>query len=421
MAKRNESETTIEDIGMAARAAAQVMTQVSTEQKNKALYAMASQLRQGQNQIIAANKKDIALGNKLNAAKINRLTLDEARIEAMAKGLEDIARLDDPIGVVMDSWSRPNGLEIERRRTPLGVIGMIFESRPNVNADAGGLCLKSGNSVILRPGSESTFSSIEIHACLLRGLDEAALPKAAISLAPLGDRSIVSAMLSGLGGTIDVIVPRGGRSLVERVQNEARVPVFAHLEGICHIYIDRQANPDRALAISLNAKMRHTGICGTAETILIDKAFPEDSSAEIIQALIKEGCEVRGDRAIQKLNDKVVPATTMDWSTEYLDAIISIKQVEGLDQAMDHIKNYGSSHTESIITENKTTAETFLNKVDSAIVMHNASTQFADGGEFGMGAEIGIATGRFHARGPVGLEQLTSFKYIVRGQGHCRT
>lgn len=416
-----DSATDIYAIGKAARMAACDMAEASTEQKNNALSAMANLLRQGQAEIISANQKDIARNkDKLTAAKIDRLALDEARIEAMAKGLEDIAALDDPIGQTIASWSRPNGLEIERRRTPLGVLGMIFESRPNVNADAGGLCLKSGNSVILRPGSESTFSSLAIHACLEQGLRQANLPKAAISLAPLGDRAIVSEMLSGLGGTIDVIVPRGGRSLVERVQAEARVPVFAHLEGICHIYIDKDAKPEMAKDIAVNAKMRRTGICGAAETILIDEAFSDDKAADIIQALLDENCEVRGDGAIQKLNDKVVAASEEDWHTEYLDAIVSIKRVAGLDEAINHIKTYSSSHTEAIITENAQAVETFFDKIDSAIVMHNASTQFADGGEFGMGAELGIATGRFHARGPIGVEQLTSFKYIVRGKGNCR-
>ena len=421
MAKRAEIAEDIFDIGKAAKAAAQTMAEVKTAQKNAALETMASALRAGQDSISAANKKDIERGkDKLTAAKIDRLALDSARIESMAQGLEAIAALDDPIGQTMAAWQRPNGLQIERRRTPLGVIGMIFESRPNVNADASGLCLKSGNAVILRPGSESTYSSLAIHGILQAALREVGLPEAAISLAPLGDRAIVSQMLSGLNGTIDVIVPRGGRSLVERVQADARVPVFAHLEGICHIYIDKDADSAMARAIAVNAKMRRTGICGAAETLLIDKNFPDDKTQAIIQDLLDCGCQVRGCDAIQKLHDKVSPATETDWHTEYLDAIISIKQVAGLDEAIKHIKTYSSSHTESIITNNKAAAETFLDKIDSAIVMHNASTQFADGGEFGMGAEIGIATGRFHARGPIGVEQLTSFKYIVRGNGNCR-
>ena len=416
-----KTETNIYALGKQAHDAAMVLAETSSEQKNQALQSAANKLRQEQSKIITANKKDIEISRgKISDAKIDRLALDETRIEAMAKGLESIAALDDPIGSITASWQVPSGLKIERRRTPLGVIGMIFESRPNVNADAGGLCLKSGNAVILRPGSESTHSSIEIHRLLQQGLRDASLPEGAISLAPLGDRAIVSEMLSGLDGMIDVIVPRGGRSLVERVQQEARVPVFAHLEGICHIYIDREADGTMARDITLNAKMRRTGICGAAETLLVDENFPDDKTIEIIQALLDANCEVRGDENIQQLHDKVLPASAQDWHTEYLDSILSVKRVAGLEDAINHIKTYSSSHTESIITDNDKTANIFFDRLDSAILMHNASTQYADGGEFGMGAEIGIATGRFHARGPIGVEQLTSFKYIVRGGGHCR-
>lgn len=414
-------ENKLYDIANKAKAAANVLALASTEQKNNALLSAAQNLREGASNISSANEKDIALAkNNLTAAKIERLTLNESRIEAMAKGLEDIAKLEDPIGKVIASFSRPNGLEISRITTPLGTIGMIFESRPNVNADAGGLCLKSGNSVLLRPGSESINSSIAIHFCLKEGLKKARLPEAAISLAPLGNRNIVSQMLRGANGAIDVIVPRGGRGLVEMVQKEARVPVFAHLEGICHIYIDKSADPKIAVEISVNAKMRRVGICGAAETLLIDESYKDDDTNKIIEALLNAKCEVRGCKAIQALNSKVKPATEKDWHTEYLDAIISIKKVAGVEGAINHIANFGSNHTEAIITKDKEAAELFFRKIDSAIVMHNASTQFADGGEFGMGAEIGIATGRFHARGPIGLEQLTSFKYIVRGSGNCR-
>ena len=408
-------------LGESARRAAARMTLATTAQKNHALKAMAERLREGRAEIISANQRDLkASQNRLTAAKLDRLALDESRIEAMAKGLEDIAALDDPIGSAMAEWERPNGLRIERRRTPLGVIGMIFESRPNVNADAGGLCVKSGNAVILRPGSESAHSSARIHSCLTDGLRAADLPEAAISLAPMGDRRVVRMMLAGLDGAIDVIVPRGGRSLVERVQTEARVPVFAHLEGICHVYIDKEADIDMAKSVAVNAKMRRTGICGAAETMLIDEACDDHIAAALVQSLLDHECEVRGDSYIQTLNQQVKTASEADWRTEYLDSIISVKRVKGVAGAIDHIARYGSDHTETIITDNQKTADLFLDSVDSAIVMHNASTQFADGGEFGMGAEIGIATGRFHARGPVGLEQLTSFKYVVRGRGHCR-
>ncbi len=424
MARRAEQDNRLNKmlaLGQAARQAAAQMAQAATAQKNQALNAMAQTLREQQKDILAANEHDVqAAQNNLTAAKIDRLKLNDARIEAMAKGLEDIAALDDPIGQVIDAWERPNGLKIERRRTPLGVVGMIFESRPNVTADAGGLCLKAGNACLLRPGSESAASSTIIHHLLQQGLREAGLPQTAITLAPLGDRSVVGDMLTGLNGAIDVIVPRGGRSLTERVLTQARVPVFAHLEGICHIYIDREADLQKACEISLNAKMRRTAICGAAETVLVDQAVEDKILPPLITTFLNAGCEVRGDQSAQNTNPQVKPASEEDWHTEYLDAIISIKSVDGVQGAIDHITRYGSDHTESIITENDQTAELFLSKVDSAIVMHNASTQFADGGEFGMGAEIGIATGRFHARGPVGVAQLTSFKYIVRGNSQTR-
>jgi len=355
----------------------------------------------------------------MSKSNLDRLMLDDKRIEAMAKGVEDIAALPDPVGRVLASFERPNGLKIERVATPLGVIGVIYESRPNVTADAGALCLKAGNAVILRGGSDSFHSSRAIHACLVEGLRAANLPEAAIQLVPVRDRTAVGEMLKGLGGNLDVIVPRGGKSLVARVQDEARVPVFAHLEGIVHVYVHSAADAQKAATIVRNAKLRRTGICGAAETLLVDKAA-QAQLAPLVKMLADAGCEVRGDEATRSIDARVKPASEDDWSTEYLDAIISVKVVDGLDAAMDHIEHYGSHHTDCIITEDKAAAERFLREVDSAIVLHNASTQFADGGEFGFGAEIGIATGRMHARGPVGVEQLTSFKYRVRGDGQTR-
>jgi glutamate-5-semialdehyde dehydrogenase len=338
----------------------------------------------------------------------------------MAKGLEDIARLPDPVGTTLSEWTRPNGMKISRVRVPIGVIGIIFESRPNVAADAGALCMKSGNAAILRGGSDGFQSSMLIVEALQQGLETAGLPAAAIQMAPTTDRASVGEMLTGLGGTIDLIVPRGGKNLVARVQEEARVPVFSHLEGICHVYVDKSANPDMAKEIVLNAKMRRTGVCGSAETILIDRAAAKTNLAPIIRTLIDSGCEVRGDAEARAADPRVKPASEEDWSTEYLDSIVSLKVIGGVDEAMAHIAKYGSQHTDAIIADDEKTAQRFLNEVDSAIVLHNASTQFADGGEFGFGAEIGIATGKLHARGPVGLEQLTTFKYQVRGQGQIR-
>jgi glutamate-5-semialdehyde dehydrogenase len=409
-------------LGHAARTAAKALALTSTQQKNEALRAMAAKIRRSAGDIAAENARDLAAAKTkdLKASFIDRLTLTPARIEAMARGLEEIAALPDPVGAVMSKWTRPNGMEISRVRVPIGVIGIIYESRPNVTADAGALCLKSGNAAILRGGSDSFHSSAAIIACLQRGLDTAGLPRTAIQMVPTADRDCVGLMLEGLGGTIDLIVPRGGKSLVARVQNDARVPVFSHLEGICHVYVDKSADLEMAKTIVRNAKMRRTGVCGSAETVLIDRAAAAQNLKPIIRTLIDAGCEVRGDQAALAADPAVKPATEADWSTEYLDAIISLRVVEDLDEAMAHIAKYGSQHTDAIVTEDAASAERFLNEVDSAIVLHNASTQFADGGEFGFGAEIGIATGKMHARGPVGVEQLTTFKYQVRGTGQVR-
>lgn len=410
------------EIGRSAREAASKLALATPETKNGALLTMAVMLRNFSKQILDANAQDVEAARKAGrpSAFVDRLTLSEQRIEAMAKGLEDIAALADPVGDVIASWTRPNGLIIERVRVPLGVIGMVYESRPNVTADAGGLCLKAGNAVILRGGSEALHSNRAIHSALIAGLRQAGFDEAAIQLVNSTDREAVGLMLGGLDGAIDVIVPRGGKSLVARVQEEARVPVFAHLDGICHVYIHEAADLDMAKQIAVNAKMRRTGICGAAETLLVDESRATTHLAPLIAALIESACEVRGDEAAQAADPRVKPATEEDWSTEYLDAIISVKMVAGFDDAMAHIARYGSQHTDAIVTEDQAAAERFLGEVDSAIVLHNASTQFADGGEFGMGAEIGIATGRFHARGPVGVEQLTTFKYCVKGTGQTR-
>ena len=409
-------------MGIAARAAAREVALAPPAQKNEALAAAAKAIRDSVAIILEANAKDVegARARGTTGAFIDRLTLNDARIEGIARSLEDIASLDDPVGTTMATWTRPNGLVIERVRVPLGVIGIIYESRPNVTADAGALCLKSGNAAILRGGSESLHSSRAIHACLLKGLKVAGLPEAAIQLVPTTDRDAVGHMLKGLHGNIDVIVPRGGKSLVARVQEEARVPVFAHLEGICHTYVDKDADLAMAREIVLNAKMRRTGICGATETLLVDRSAPAELLPDLVKVLLDAGCAVRGDAATQAVDSRVTPATEEDWATEYLDAIISVKVVDGVDEAIEHIARYGSQHTDAIVTGNAETAQRFLDRVDSAIVLHNASTQFADGGEFGFGAEIGIATGKMHARGPVGVEQLTSFKYVVRGSGQVR-
>jgi glutamate-5-semialdehyde dehydrogenase len=412
----------MQDIGQRARKAARALALAPAAQKDKALRAMAKAIRAATAEILAANEGDVADAKAAGVAGsfLDRLTLDRKRVAAMADGLEVVAKLKDPVGQVIAKWKRPNGMSIERVRTPIGVIGVIYESRPNVTADAGALCLKAGNAAILRGGSDSHRSSRAIHAAMLDGLRVAKLPEDAIQLVPVRDRAAVGEMLAGLGGNIDVIVPRGGKSLVARVQEEARVPVFAHLEGICHVYIDKKAKPEMAREIALNAKMRRTGVCGAAETLLIDKASAQKVYKPAIEALLDAGCEIRGDDAVQKLDPRIKPASNEDFGKEFLDAVVAAKIVDGVNGAMEHIARYGSQHTDAIITQDRKAAERFLNEVDSAIVLHNASTQFADGGEFGFGAEIGIATGRMHARGPVGVEQLTSFKYRVRGSGQTR-
>ena len=410
------------EIGRRARAAARALALAPADQKNRALGAMAAAVRAQTSLILAANAEDVAEARAagVTGAFLDRLALDPARVEAIAAGIDAVRGLKDPIGTVMESWSRPNGMRIERVRVPLGVIGIIYESRPNVTADAGVLCLKSGNAAILRGGSDSMRSSRAILTALTEGLRAANLPEAAIQLVPTRDRAAVGLMLSGLDGNIDVIVPRGGKSLVARVQAEARVPVFAHLEGVCHVYVDKAASLDMARKIVLNAKMRRTGVCGAAETLLVDRAGAGSLLKPLIEMLIAAGCEIRGDKATLAVDKRVKPAVEEDWSTEYLDAIIAVKVVDNVEAAIDHIERHGSHHTDAIITEDQTTAEKFLREVDSAIVLHNASTQFADGGEFGFGAEIGIATGRLHARGPVGVDQLTTFKYRIHGNGQTR-
>jgi glutamate-5-semialdehyde dehydrogenase len=409
-------------IGARARAAARRLALATTAEKNTALAGAAASIRRNEAAILAANALDVANARTagITGSFIDRLTLTPGRIAAMIAGIEEVAALPDPVGSVIAEWDRPNGLHIERVRTPLGVIGIIYESRPNVTADAGALALKAGNAAILRGGSDSFRSSAAIHQCLVEGLVSAGLPADAIQIVPTRDRAAVGEMLTGLGGNIDVIVPRGGKSLVDRVQKEARVPVFAHLEGVNHVYVDRAADLKMAETIVVNAKMRRVGVCGAAETMLVDRAIASTHLRPLVEALQKAGCEVRGDAETQGAVANVKAANEADWSTEYLDAIISVKLVDGVDEAIDHIERYGSHHTDSIVTADKDAAERFLSRVDSAIVLHNASTQFADGGEFGMGAEIGIATGRMHARGPVGVEQLTSFKYRLRGNGQVR-
>ena len=409
-------------LGRAAREAERVLALASSQQKNRALMAAAAALRERGSQILAANQGDmkVAVQRKISGALLDRLCLNEARVEAMARGLEVIAGLTDPIGRKLTEWSRPNGMVIQRVSVPLGVIGIIYESRPNVTADAGALCLKSSNAVILRGGSESAQSSAAIHACLEEGLEVAGLPGTCIQWVPTTDRAAVGHMLADMADFIDVIVPRGGKNLIARVQKEARVPVIGHLEGVCHVYVDRGADLPMALRIVLNAKMRRTGICGSAETLLVDRGCASTHLAPLIKTLLDAGCEVRGDESCAAADARVKAAVEQDWYAEYLDAIIAVRVVDDVDAAMAHIRQYGSGHTECIVTGDATTAERFLSQVDSAIVLHNASTQFADGGEFGMGAEIGISTDKFHARGPVGVEQLTSYKYVVRGTGQIR-
>jgi len=410
------------ELGVKARCAGRQLATAPTAAKNTALQNAANELRADAANIIAANQEDMKLAEAQNVgtARLDRIMLDEARLDGIAQALEAIIKLDDPVGQSMAQWQVDSGLDITRVRVPLGVIGVIYESRPNVTADAAALCLKSGNAVILRGSSEIQNSARLIHGCFARALRAAGLDENCVQIVDTPDRAAVGMMLAGLDGNIDIIVPRGGKGLVARVQDEARVPVFAHLDGVCHVYVDAAADLDMARAVLLNAKMRRTGICGAAETLLVDEACADTHLAPLISALLDADCAVRGDAAAQKADARVSAATEDDWYEEYLDAVIAVKTVSGLDDAVEHITQYGSGHTEAIVTANAQAAEDFLNRVDSAIVMHNASTQFADGGEFGMGAEIGIATGRFHARGPVGLEQLTSFKYAVRGSGQTR-
>ncbi|OYR28886.1 glutamate-5-semialdehyde dehydrogenase [Brucella pseudogrignonensis] len=410
------------EVGRKARQAAAPLSIASPQQKNKALLAAADSILASKDAILEANKLDLANAAEsgMAASFVDRLTLDDNRIQAIADGIRAIAELNDPVGEVIAEWDRPNGLHIERVRTPLGVIGVIYESRPNVTADAGALCLKAGNAVILRGGSDSAHSSAAIHKALVAGLEAAQLPADAIQIVPVTDRAAVGEMLKGLNGAIDVIVPRGGKSLVARVQSEARVPVFAHLEGICHLYIDKSADLDMARAIAVNAKMRRTGICGATETLLVDRAVAQTHLVPVLEDLAAKGCEIRGSDEVITLYAAATPATEEDWSTEYLDAIISVALVDGVSGAIEHINRYSSHHTEAVVAEDADVVARFFNEIDSAILLHNASTQFADGGEFGMGAEIGIATGKMHARGPVGAEQLTSFKYRVRGNGQVR-
>ncbi|MBD7991534.1 glutamate-5-semialdehyde dehydrogenase [Ochrobactrum quorumnocens] len=410
------------EVGRKARQAAAPLSIASPQQKNKALLAAADSILASKDAILEANKLDLANAAEsgMAASFVDRLTLDDSRIQAIADGIRAIAELNDPVGEVIAEWDRPNGLHIERVRTPLGVIGVIYESRPNVTADAGALCLKAGNAVILRGGSDSAHSSAAIHMALVAGLEAAQLPADAIQIVPVTDRAAVGEMLKGLNGAIDVIVPRGGKSLVARVQSEARVPVFAHLEGICHLYIDKSADLGMARAIAVNAKMRRTGICGATETLLVDRAVAQTHLVPVLEDLVSKGCEIRGSGEVVALYEAATPAAQEDWSTEYLDAIISVALVDGVSGAIEHINRYSSHHTEAVVARDADVVARFFNEIDSAILLHNASTQFADGGEFGMGAEIGIATGKMHARGPVGVEQLTSFKYRVRGNGQVR-
>jgi glutamate-5-semialdehyde dehydrogenase len=420
--KSGDIAAVMRDIGARARAAGRRLALASTADKDRALAAMAQAIRGATAAILAANAEDIAEAKSggATAAFVDRLMLDGKRVAAIADGVEVVARLPDPVGAVTQSWTRPNGMRIERVRVPLGVVGVIYESRPNVTADAGSLCLKAGNAVILRGGSDSFRSSRAIHAAIVDGLRAAGLTEDAIQLVPTRDRAAVGQMLAGLDGAIDVIVPRGGKGLVARVQSEARVPVFAHLDGNCHVYVDKAADLDMAKRIVLNAKMRRTGVCGAAETLLVDRAAAAADLEPLVAMLLDAGCEVRGDRETQGVDARVIPATEEDWGTEFLDAIIAVKVVDGVDAAIAHVERYGSHHTDAIVTADQAAADKFLAQVDSAIVLHNASTQFADGAEFGFGAEIGIATGRMHARGPVGVEQLTTFKYRVLGTGQTR-
>ena len=429
MSKALKSSTADTDIpaimyamGRSAVAARQSLARSSGEDRNAALLAAAQSLRDRRAVIIEANALDMAAGRDkgLGAAMLDRLMLDDDRVDAMASGLETIAAMHDPVGRVLDQWERPNGLRIQRVAVPLGVIGIIYESRPNVTADAAGLCIKSGNAVLLRGGSESFHSSRAIYDCLVSGLESAGLPADSVQMVPTTDRAAVGYLLSSMGDVLDVVVPRGGKRLIERVQAEARVPVIGHLEGLCHVYLHESADPRMAVDITVNAKLRRTGICGAAETLLVDRSAASELLPPVLAALGDAGCEIRGDADVRALFDEAIPASDDDWTTEYLDAVIAVRVVDDLDAAIDHISRFGSGHTESIVASDESAAERFLSRVDSAIVLHNASTQYADGGEFGMGAEIGIATGRIHARGPVGADQLTSFKYVVHGNGQIR-
>ncbi|MEM1175411.1 MAG: glutamate-5-semialdehyde dehydrogenase [Pseudomonadota bacterium] len=414
--------TTLQALGANAQRAFRELGESDGETRNLALRAAADAIEVEAGTILDANRADVAAGRGggLSDAMLDRLALDEQRLAGIAGGLRDIATLDDPIQKIDEEWERPNGLRIQRVKVPLGVIGIIYESRPNVTADAAGLCIKSGNAAILRGGSESFNSSRALLACLHQGLQEAGLPIDAVQMIPTRDRAAVGYLLSSMADSIDVVVPRGGRGLIERVQQDARVPVIGHLEGICHVYLDRDADVDKAARIAVNAKMRRTGVCGAAETLLVDAAAADTLLPPVADALREAGCRLRGDAAARAQVPFMEEAVDEDWGKEFLDAVIAVRVVDGLDGALEHIANYGSGHTESIVTENPATADAFLRRADSAILMHNASTQFADGGEFGMGAEIGIATGRIHARGPVGAEQLTSYKYVVRGDGQIR-
>ena len=417
----DDLKATMDEVGRAARTAAEALGRASSEAKTEALAQAAAALRARRDEILAANAEDMAAaeGKGLTPALLDRLALDPDRVESMAKGLEEVARFPDPVGRTLAEWDRPNGLRIAKVSVPLGVIGIIYESRPNVTADAAGLCLKAGNAAILRGGSESFHSSSAILDCIQAGLAAAGLPEAAAQRVPTSDRAAVGLLLT-MNDFVDVIVPRGGRGLIERVFAESRIPVLAHLEGLCHTYVDRSADPAMARSIVINAKMRRTGICGATETLLVDRPVLESHLPRVLEDLFAAGCAVKGDPAVQALDGRVNPAEEEDWVTEYLAPVISVRVVDGVDQAIDHVNRYGSHHTDAIVADDRETAERFLARVDSGIVMHNASTQYADGGEFGMGAEIGISTGKLHARGPVGAEQLTSYKYVVRGQGQVR-
>jgi len=419
--EHKDMTTLMRTLGERARAAYRILAKAETEQKNEALRAAAQNLRANESALLAANAEDVAAArqNEISNALLDRLLLNPARIEAMAKGLEQIAELPDSVGKSLAEWKRPNGLQIRRVSVPLGVIGIIYESRPNVTADAAGLCLKSGNAVILRGGSESHNSSTAIANCIHAGLQTAELPVDSVQLVPTRDRAAVGQMLT-LTDLIDVIIPRGGKSLTERIMNESRIPTILHLDGNCHTYFHATAKPEMAKQVLLNAKLRRTGICGATESLLVDRSAITTLLPEILEALFAAGCEVRGDEAVQALDKRIVPAQEADWATEYLDAILSVKVVADVREAIAHINTYGSHHTDAIIAEDGAAATKFLSEVDSAIVLHNASTQFADGGEFGMGSEIGISTGRLHARGPVGVEQLTTYKYVVLGEGQMR-